>query len=179
MIKQYKFEALKNKAKRIVYESVTDNNGYAIHFNPSRGMSALIAIATQYNYAHDVRPHLTAFAASVRKHDPLATEAKKVAAQPRIIGNAAREITMLALNAREEALDIIDRWDVREVHKLIDLFPGIVPAALQNAQASCFMADNDSADWMVALDSTKQRMSSSADNTWDENVEPCSETPRA
>lgn len=55
------------------------------------------------------------------------------------------------LRAREAGLQLIDNWDVRQVGKLIELFPGCVPAKYRAKQLTCYMADNENCDWMVEV----------------------------
>lgn len=57
----------------------------------------------------------------------------------------------VVLRARETGLNLIDKWDVRRVGKLIELFPECVPAKMRNRQLNCFIADNADGDWMVEV----------------------------
>lgn len=45
-----------------------------------------------------------------------------------------------------------DKWDVRRVGKLIELFPGCVPAKYLGKQLTCYQADNEASAWMVEID---------------------------
>lgn len=57
----------------------------------------------------------------------------------------------VVLRAREAGLSIIDNWDVRQVGKLIELFPECVPACYRGKPLVCYMADNKASDWMVGV----------------------------
>lgn len=57
----------------------------------------------------------------------------------------------VVLRAREAGLDLIDKWDVRRVGKLIELFPEAVPARMRNKPLTCYVADNENGDWMVEV----------------------------
>ena len=49
----------------------------------------------------------------------------------------------------DEALKIVDRWDVRMVAKLIELFPESIPKKFRGLPMAAYMADNENCDWMV------------------------------
>lgn len=59
--------------------------------------------------------------------------------------------SQVVLKARETGLELIEKWDIRQVSKLIELFPESVPAKYRNTQLSCFMADNANSDWMIKV----------------------------
>lgn len=50
---------------------------------------------------------------------------------------------------RQQAITIINNWDIRMAKKLVDLFPEIIPERLRDKPITCYMADNDNADWMI------------------------------
>lgn len=52
---------------------------------------------------------------------------------------------------KAKGLGIISDWDVRNVRKLIELFPESVPAKYRGKQLTCYMADNEDCDWMVEI----------------------------
>jgi len=56
---------------------------------------------------------------------------------------------MRSLEMRRKVIQIIERWDVRRVKALIDLFPGIVPQRFIGRAPVCFIADNENSDWMI------------------------------
>lgn len=62
----------------------------------------------------------------------------------------------VVLRAREAGLELIDNWDVRQVGKLIELFPESVPAKYRGKPLTCYMADNEDCDWMVEPSSLLQ-----------------------
>lgn len=55
----------------------------------------------------------------------------------------------MVLRAREAGLQLIDSWDVRNVGKLIELFPESVPARYRGEQLTCYMEDSENGDWIV------------------------------
>lgn len=52
---------------------------------------------------------------------------------------------------KEAGYQLIDRWDVRQVRKLIELFPGAVPKTYRTKSITVYMADNENCDWMVSF----------------------------
>lgn len=66
----------------------------------------------------------------------------------------------VVLRAREAGLQLIDGWDVRQVGKLIELFPTAVPARMRNKPLTCYMADNEDCDWMVDVVRTEPQENS-------------------
>ena len=57
----------------------------------------------------------------------------------------------VVLRAREAGLQLIEKWDIRQVGKLIELFPDCVPKKYRGKKLVCFMADNENCDWMVEI----------------------------
>lgn len=57
----------------------------------------------------------------------------------------------VVLRAREAGLALIEQWDVRQVAKLIALFPECVPAKYRSKPLTCYMADNEDCDWLVEI----------------------------
>lgn len=55
----------------------------------------------------------------------------------------------------QRCLSIIDRWDVRQVNRLIDLFPDAVPASCRLRNAVCEY--DDEGEWVVTFDLTSRR----------------------
>lgn len=49
----------------------------------------------------------------------------------------------------EEAVKVIERWDVRQIRKLIELFPYCIPKHLHGQKICAEMADNENCDWLV------------------------------
>lgn len=89
-----------------------------------------------------LRDFAQAFAATAKPTDALAASA---AQEHRFYGSWSQ----LVLKAREEGLDLIARWDVRRVGKLIELFPEAVPARLRGVPLTAYMADDEDCSWMV------------------------------
>lgn len=65
------------------------------------------------------------------------------------LGDAKCDWKRHAIELRNEAIRIIENWDIRRAKALIDLFPGVVPKYCVSKVPVCFMADNENADWMV------------------------------
>lgn len=57
----------------------------------------------------------------------------------------------LLLMARETGVSLIEKWDVRQVGKLIELFPECAPRRFRGKALTCYMADDDNSDWMVEV----------------------------
>lgn len=91
-----------------------------------------------------LRDFAQAFFATAKPTDWLAASANK---EHRFSGAWSQ----LVLRAREEGLDLIDRWDVRRVNKLIELFPDAVPAKYRGVPLHAYMADDEDCTWMVEV----------------------------
>lgn len=167
MQNEIKFESLKAKAKKQIWGQVAERIGLSssnIGWLHVGAFEALAHIAVnQEHYLFEERPALAAFAKAfmikpgATGNDILASYAKAVAMREFTLGESASELALIALKAREEAVEIIHRWDVRRVAKLIDLFPEIVPKSYRKATLSCYMADNEDCDWMVCFDTSRPR----------------------
>lgn len=66
-------------------------------------------------------------------------------ANPRLLANWREE----SLSLIEQGQQIIDRWDVRKVEKLIELFPDIVPA--QWRKRPLLAEYNENGDWIIRI----------------------------
>lgn len=164
---EIKFETLKSKAKMQIWGQAAERAGLSssnIGWLNTGAFEALAHIAVNQNqYRFEERPALAAFAQAFQlkmgasRNDILASYAKSVALRDFTLGESATELALIALKAREEAVEIIHRWDVRRVAKLIDLFPDIVPQKLRKATLSCYMADTEDCDWMVCFDTFHHR----------------------
>lgn len=167
---ELKFETLKQRAKAII---TGDLSNQSAGFGPFGLMDdacfAALAQMAAGTYFVEERPALVAFAKAYGVEnaqydkDRLATHARS--AMEKIAGfRASDELALITLKAREEAIKLIDGWDVRRVSALVDLFPAIVPKKYQAASLSCYMADNDDADWMVSFDPDQPRLRCSDDD---------------
>ena len=56
----------------------------------------------------------------------------------------------LLLKARDEGLKRIDRWDVRQAAKLIELFPDAAPARYRDVELVCH-CDTPSGEWVIEV----------------------------
>ena len=143
-----KYESIKAKAKLIFAGGVADwpQLGASLAKGSSPAFQALLpfVLATK-GEREEMRAFAEAFEA--KRGDWVAGAAKSVNS-PRI--DVAWRQTVL--RAREAGLQLIDNWDVRQVGKLIELFPDCVPAKYRGKQLTCYMADNEESDWMVEID---------------------------
>lgn len=58
----------------------------------------------------------------------------------------------VVLRAREAGLKIIDRWDVRRVGKLIELFPECAPPRMRSKPLTCYLDDaGGDSEWVVEV----------------------------
>lgn len=170
MQREMKFDGLKAKIKTMLAGTADARAGAEA---ANRGwldeaaFEALAYMAVNANrYLTVDRPALVDFAEQFQpatdgqEPDYLALYAKRAGERGFAIGDASSELSLIALRARVDAIKVIDRWDVREAAKLVDLFPAAVPKKYQRAALSCYMADNEDADWMIVLDASKHRPSS-------------------
>lgn len=132
-----KFETIKEKAKVLFREGVQQYGGKG----SQAAFDALLpfAVATKTE-----REEMRAFAEAFKSDgsDWLAQSAKP---------ENSDAWNQMVLRAREAGLQLIDNWDVREVGKLIELFPASVPAKYRANHLTCYMADNEGCDWMVEV----------------------------
>lgn len=157
---EVKFETLKNRAKSIIRgKTYGDGLDRPVNFLVSdMPFVALFQMAVG-PYLYEERPALVEFAKAfeVTGTDHLAHAAKHIAQTRARMMLPSYELLLIALKAREEAFKIIDRWDVRRVGKLIELFPDIVPSKLRDASLSCYVEDSEDGDWMVSFDVSQKR----------------------
>lgn len=52
---------------------------------------------------------------------------------------------------QDEACNIIDRWDIRRVSTLIQLFPVIIPKKYLNRPIFFYQANNKNHDWKIFI----------------------------
>lgn len=134
-----KFEDIKSNAKRVFIDQINE----VISGSTSQARAELQASLIRFAKTEGQElSELGKFAREFPDYqgDRVGSEAKH--------GNTAAQV---ALRAREEGIKLIDRWDVRGVGRLIDLFPKAVPASYRDKQLSCYMADNANSDWMVEV----------------------------
>jgi hypothetical protein len=60
-----------------------------------------------------------------------------------------RPATKILKEWEDYGVGLIDRWDVRCVGKLIELFPSCVPAHWQGKRLVAEIMDNENCDWVV------------------------------
>lgn len=161
--KSIKFEDIKKKVLRDLSIKSDIPGALGSFWIESRPFEVLAHLAiNKQGYLYEERPALVEFARTFTvtgdgRSDYMAAYAKAQAEQNFSAGSAAKELTLIALRAREEAIKIVNNWDVRRVGALVDLFPETVPKYLRNASMICFVADNEDGDWMVEFDSDKPR----------------------
>lgn len=144
-----KFETIKLNAARIYAGALGDwgsnliPRGGPLSKASEASFAALLPFITAGQAERQaLREFAQAFAATAKPTDGLAASAAK---EHRFYGVWSQ----LVLRAREEGLDLINRWDVRQVSKLIELFPEAVSAQYRGVPLRAYMADNDNCDWMV------------------------------
>lgn len=149
-----KFQAIKDNAKRLYADALNHwdhpRNLYG-HNSPLQTAPAFDAVLPFVLATQAERSELRTFAESFQasKDDWLAISAQsdgKLSAFNRVV-----------LKAREAGLELIDKWDVRQAGKLIELFPESVPAKYRNQPLVCSMADTDDCDWIVEVEEAPRR----------------------
>lgn len=144
-----KFETIKDKAKQSFCGAMDQwpfmaLNGSTNGSNPVFEALLPFVLATK-GEREEMRLFAEAFEAN--KRDWIAGAAK---AQEGNRIDVAWSQTVL--RAREAGIELINRWDVRMVGKLVELFPDSIPAKYRNRPMNCYMADNEACDWMVEFD---------------------------
>ena len=144
-----KFETIKANAARIYAGALGDwgpnliPRGGTLSKGSEASFAALLPFITAGQAERQaLRDFAHAFIATAKPADSLAASAAK---EHRFDGAWSQ----LVLRAREEGLDLINRWDVRRVNKLIKLFPEAVPAKYRGTQLVAYMADDEDCTWMV------------------------------
>lgn len=129
-----KFETIKTRCKLIFLEGVEQFGGKG----GEAAFAALLpfALATQTE-----RDEMRAFANSYTadRTDWLGRSAK------------TSDWSAMVLRARQAGLKLIDNWDVRQVGKLIELFPACVPKRYHGKKLTCYLADCKRSDWIVEV----------------------------
>jgi hypothetical protein len=127
-----KFESIKKNCKVLLAEGVAGGKG------GEAGFAALLPFAVATRGERDeMRAFADRFTAD--RPDWLASSAK------------TKDWSAMVLQAREAGLELISNWDVRQVGKLIQLFPASVPKKYHGKKLTCYMADNLHCDWMVEV----------------------------
>jgi hypothetical protein len=152
-----KYEVIKANAARIYAGALGDWGPNLIpRSSPlSKGTEASFAALLPFIMASQaerqaLRDFAHAFAATAKPTDALAASANK--------GYFFDGVwSQLVLRAREEGLDLINRWDVRRVNKLIELFPEAVPTKYRNTQLVAYMADDEDSTWIVEPQSGQKK----------------------
>lgn len=144
-----KFETIKANAARIYVEALCNwgsnlipRGGTLSKVSEASFAALLRFIVANQAERQTLRDFTQVFATTAKPTDVLATGANN--------GHCFDGVwSQLVLRAREEGLDLIDRWDVRRVNKLIELFPEAVPAKYRNTRLNVYMADDEEGTWMV------------------------------
>jgi hypothetical protein len=127
-----KFESIKKNCMVLLVEGVAGGKG------GEAGFAALLpfALATKGE-----RDEMRVFAENFKPDRPdwLARSAKN------------NDWSAMVLRAREAGLKLIDNWDVRQVGKLIELFPACVPKKYHGKKLTCYEAYNKHSDWIVEV----------------------------
>lgn len=146
-----KFETIKENARKIFVGTMGQwDRGPLTGFSPlmkatSPAFTALLPfVLASRAERSEMREFASAFEASEK--DWLANAAN--AKHGEGLDSAWNQVV---LRAREAGVDLINNWDVRQVGKLIDLFPEAVPQKYRGVELTCYMADNEDCDWVVEV----------------------------
>lgn len=142
---EIRFEELKKKAKRAlaVYVNMAGGGGTAPFFDP---FQLLLAVANSSSeQLKEWRESADEFKRSIRPGEG--------ATMPHVVSRTATNpFSGALLKFRECGLQLIDRWDVRQVGKLIEIFPEIVPPRYRGRRIEANLVDNaagDDSEWVV------------------------------
>lgn len=148
-----RFEDLKKRAKLHLRDQAFSHPDA----NAESAFAILVALALGPFMASD-RPALRAFAQAFMltgggedfassASDGVRALAKQACAQA--FEHNTRDQALLVMRAKQEALLIIGRWDVRAVSTLINLVPSIVRPGCVGRRIECHMDGADEAGWRV------------------------------
>lgn len=141
-----KFEAIKKKAKLLYAESLA-NWGYCFH-----GGAGLAGKTVEANFA----ALMLFIRAGEAEREELRTFAHTFGRSERDwLASAAHGSgfhaawSQVVLQAREAGLALIENWDVRQVGRLIELFPDAAPARYRGNPLRAFQEDSADSPWVV------------------------------
>lgn len=150
-----KFEAVKARAKRLI----SDNAFGRLNDRSAEAFGCLIRLAVSPLFSQ--RPALAQFAehfaitgdmnlldGTAESADALKTLSRAVAEQA--FSDASRELALVIFQARQEAMHLIDRWDVRSVAMLLAVFPQTIPPSCHGAAIKCAQDTIDSS-WTISF----------------------------
>jgi len=141
-----KFEAIKTSAKKLYAQSLANwgSNFLGGSGLAGQGTAANFAALMPFIRAGEAeREELHAFAQTFGRSekDWLASAAN---------GSGFHAAwSQVVLQAREAGLALIENWDVRQVGRLIELFPDAVPARYRGKPLQAFQEDSDDSPWIV------------------------------
>ncbi len=92
-----------------------------------------------------VRPYL------IGPHDSAVFLALLAQIEDITAGGPARPATQILEEWEAYGRNLIDKWDVRMVGKLIELFPSCVPAYWKGRKLTAYMDDDENCTWMVVV----------------------------
>ena len=144
-----KFDSIKSKAKSIFIRQMNDWDKHCtfglLPDGKSPAFDALLHFVLASKGDRDeMREFADLFVKQEGNSDPLLQMATSTTAS-----GLKRNWHQVLLRAREAGLSIIDKWDVREVVALINLFPDAVPASYKGKELMLYIKDNENSDWMV------------------------------
>lgn len=122
---EFKWEALKGKAKKEVSRRMHNNHS---------------VFMTSVGFAHDM------------VEQALGQVLFDCINGPGHAPNPEKAVDQMLTEWEEAALKVIENWDARQVGKLIQLFPKIVPAKHRSASMTAELVDNaagDDCEWVV------------------------------
>jgi hypothetical protein len=146
-VKDIKFDTVKEKAAAIYADAFarSDFAPYGSEWVAASAATLLPFVRASSSAREEMKVFAEAFEAP--QGDSLAFRAKEGGGA----GDLAAEWYQVVLRAREAGLELIQRWDVRQAGRLIELFPGCAPAGFRGKPLSAYLADNENSDWMVGL----------------------------
>lgn len=141
-----KFNAIKAKAKMLFNTAIDNWPSGSLHkdFSPAVFQSLMPFVNATDKEREEMREFSDAFEA--KKGDWVGMAAKSQ--QSKKLDVAWIQVI---LRAREAGLQRIDRWDVRAVGRLIQIFPDSVPANYRGKQLTCYMSDTEDGGWIVEV----------------------------
>lgn len=150
-----KFEVVKARAKRLI----SDNAFGRLNDRSAEAFGCLIRLAVSPLFSQ--RPALAKFAehfaitgdmnlleGTDEAADSLSALSRAVAEQA--FTDASRELALVIFQARQEAMHVIDRWDVRAAPMLLSVFPQTIPRSCHGAAIKCTQDTLDSS-WTISF----------------------------
>ena len=142
-MKEYNYETIKAKAKRQLSESLRLNYGFGMteNYRTERLIEAMPAVLATLLSGEQVDQ-------AIRMASPGKTGADCSLRASTIVVDKLESVVK---GWEQQAHREIDNWDVRNVRKLIELFPNTVAARYRKLPITVYMADEDDCPWKVVF----------------------------